>query len=134
MEDLNEYINNKLSWKECKNSDLINRNNVIFITYNKKIEFFIGKVLFSSSEAAGVRFYAPDLMEFIVQLKTGKMLSRPNYKYTLYIPESRFEDINGIYGSGHLKTCEFLVKELVNELKNNSNCIEVLGLNTYKYK
>ena len=32
MEDLNEYINNKLSWKECKNSDLINRNNVIFIT------------------------------------------------------------------------------------------------------
>ena len=73
-------------------------------------------------------------MEFIVELKTGKISSKPNYNYTLYIPESNYEDINGVYGSGHLKTCEYIVKDLVNQLKNNDSGIEVKGLNFYRFK
>jgi len=131
MDDFKRYFYDNHLWKERSSKFFNKKKNVIIIIFSDKIEFYIGKVLFSSETSAGVRSYTPHLYEFFINLKNGKTTT--DNDILVFIPKRQYKDIDNIFSSGHLKTCEKYVKYFIDVINSFDKDVIIQDLKYYSY-
>ena len=134
MDDFKKYFHENHGWKERSSKFFNKKKNVIIIIFSDKIEFYIGKVLFSSETSAGIRSYTPYLNEFFIDLKNGKTtVDYQGNDILIFVPKRQFKDIDSVMSSGHLKTCEKYVKYFIDIINSFNKDVIIQDLKYYSY-